>query len=265
MSFGKGFVFLCILFLVKTILAGVCVWLGLEPSSEVMFSIVAWWIPAIVNFLFFLSFRFFSKADFTVSCRLSGRDLLQSILFTFFLFIVLSVVAYLPEIIESFKETGIVCFLPALDSEIESYSYFVTLFALIVLAPVSEELVYRRLFLESFLREGYKPWKAIVFLSLFFALGHLGKTHEPLALLSIFFFGLFVGYLYYLTRKVVLVILLHMEYNLLIEGKMYFLRGVEFHLYEVVLLFLISSVVLYFGLQWFGRNKRSSLAEFSKE
>ena len=65
-----------------------------------------------------------------------------------------------------------------------------------VLAPVVEEMLFRGVFLRSFLQR-YGPWRAILLSSLLFGLVHFDPGHMILATLL----GIALGWLYYATRS----------------------------------------------------------------
>lgn len=83
-----------------------------------------------------------------------------------------------------------------------------TLFAMILLAPVLEELIFRGTILKGFLTH-YSAPKAIVFSSILFGLVHA----LPAAILGALILGLFFGWVYYKTRSVGATILLHIAAN----------------------------------------------------
>ena len=65
-----------------------------------------------------------------------------------------------------------------------------------VLAPVAEEMLFRGVFLRSFLHRHW-PWTAILLSSLLFGLVHFDPGHMILATLL----GIALGWLYYVTRS----------------------------------------------------------------
>ncbi len=67
---------------------------------------------------------------------------------------------------------------------------------LVVVAPVTEELLFRGLILNALLRR-YGPWIAVLFSSLLFALLHMNPWQIPVALAS----GVLLGWLYLRTRS----------------------------------------------------------------
>jgi len=80
----------------------------------------------------------------------------------------------------------------------------------VVFAPVLEELLIRGIILEGFLRN-YSPGKAILFSSLIFGILHFNLIQ----FVGAFIIGLFIGWVYYKTRNLILPVLIHFANNLL--------------------------------------------------
>lgn len=80
----------------------------------------------------------------------------------------------------------------------------------VVFAPVLEELLVRGIILEGFLRN-YSPGKAIFFSSLIFGILHFNLIQ----FVGAFIIGLFIGWVYYKTRNLILPVLIHFVNNLL--------------------------------------------------
>ena len=83
-----------------------------------------------------------------------------------------------------------------------------TLFGAIILAPIFEELIFRGIVLDGFLKK-YSPLKSIIISSILFGLLHL----NPWQFVSAFLGGLFIGWIYYKTRSVSLAIFIHFINN----------------------------------------------------
>lgn len=80
--------------------------------------------------------------------------------------------------------------------------------AIAVVAPVTEELLFRRILLPGLIRN-YGPWKGIVWSALFFAIFHL----NPWQGIGAFIIGLLLGYIYYKTRDIWICMFLHAVNN----------------------------------------------------
>jgi membrane protease YdiL (CAAX protease family) len=88
----------------------------------------------------------------------------------------------------------------------KSFAMFVLM---VIAAPILEELLFRGIILEGFLKN-YNPWKAIIWSSLLFGLAHL----NPWQFIAAFFVGLIIGWLYLKTQSLVPGIFMHFVANL---------------------------------------------------
>ncbi len=86
---------------------------------------------------------------------------------------------------------------------------FFTFVAMVVAAPILEELIFRGVILDGLLRV-YTPFKSIVISSFLFGLVHL-NLHQ---LIGGFLFGCFSGWVYYRTRSLLPSIIIHAVANL---------------------------------------------------
>lgn len=89
--------------------------------------------------------------------------------------------------------------------------------AIVVAAPIFEELIFRGIILDGLLRK-YSPVKSIIISSLMFGLVHL----NPWQFISAFILGLFSGWVYYKTGKLTLSVIVHLVNNLIAFVGMYF-------------------------------------------
>jgi membrane protease YdiL (CAAX protease family) len=90
--------------------------------------------------------------------------------------------------------------------------------ALVIAAPILEELIFRGIMLDGLLKI-YSPVKAIVLSSLFFGLIHL----NPWQFVGGALVGGFMGWVYYHTRSVLATILIHASFNLTAFSLGYFI------------------------------------------
>lgn len=147
---------------------------------------------------------------------------------------------------------------PMPDSVIEIFSeYFqndIGLAFLMVVTPVLEELLFRGLILNGFLKR-YKPGYAILFSALLFALFHL----NPWQMISSFVFGLFLAWLFVKTRSLLFPILAHIISNSLVVIVIHFpgiLPGYSFDTSEkaefLPVWYIVFSFLLLVGMiYWF--------------
>ncbi len=80
--------------------------------------------------------------------------------------------------------------------------------AVAVLAPIIEELIFRGVVLQGFLKK-YSPVKAIILSAVIFGIAHL----NPWQFVAAFIIGTFIGWVYYNTRSIVPCILIHFLNN----------------------------------------------------
>ncbi|MBB6463462.1 CPBP family intramembrane glutamic endopeptidase [Flammeovirga kamogawensis] len=78
----------------------------------------------------------------------------------------------------------------------------------VIAAPILEELIFRGLILDSFLKR-YSPTKAILYSSMFFGLIHF----NPWQFIAAMVLGCFIGWVYYKTKSVSYGIIIHMINN----------------------------------------------------
>lgn len=93
-------------------------------------------------------------------------------------------------------------------SSIKSSNVAIMIVYAILLIPVLEGLLFRGLFLDSFLKI-YSPLKAIIYSSILFSIIHI----NPMQTLSAFLSGLIIGWLYYKTESLLPCILFHSIIN----------------------------------------------------
>lgn len=90
-------------------------------------------------------------------------------------------------------------------------NHWANLLAVVIAAPVLEELIFRGIMLDGLLKK-YSPFTAILVSSFFFALIHL----NPWQFVTAMIVGMVIGWVYYHTRSLSLAILMHMVNNLFV-------------------------------------------------
>lgn len=93
--------------------------------------------------------------------------------------------------------------------------------AIVIAAPVLEELIFRGIILDGLLRI-YSPFKAILISSMLFGVVHL----NPWQFITAFILGMFAGWAYYKTGNLTLSVLIHFVNNLVAVLSNHF-AGVE--------------------------------------
>jgi len=120
--------------------------------------------------------------------------------------------------------------------------------ALVIAAPILEELIFRGIILDGLLRI-YSPTKAIVVSSLLFGVTHL----NPWQFIGGALVGGFMGWVYFHTRSVLTTILIHAVFNLTAFAEGYFIdveEAIDMSIAELLggmtnyLLLIVGSVVV---------------------
>ncbi|HIA99263.1 MAG TPA: CPBP family intramembrane metalloprotease [Gemmatimonadetes bacterium] len=123
--------------------------------------------------------------------------------------------------------------------------------ALVIAAPILEELIFRGIMLDGLLRI-YSPTKAVIVSSLLFGLIHL----NPAQFVGGALVGGFMGWVYVHTRSVLATILIHAAFNLTAFTESYFIdveEAIDMSYAEVLggmtnyLLLIVGSVVVTLG------------------
>lgn len=131
----------------------------------------------------------------------------------------------------------------------------------VILTPVLEELFFRGMVLEDFLKTKNGVLQVVVYSSFLFSIVHFDPSDITISLLKViatFFFGLITGYLYQKTRNLLLPVIFHLFVNLIsffirvYDGKYWeILNYLNFGaMYWVFVLFsglLIFGIVIYFN------------------
>ena len=90
-------------------------------------------------------------------------------------------------------------------------------FTAVIFAPILEELIFRGIVLEGFLKN-YSPVKAIVLTNVLFGLAHM----NPWQFVGAFLMGILISWVYFKTRNLFLPVLMHFLNNLLSFLFLYF-------------------------------------------
>ncbi|MDR0505280.1 MAG: CPBP family intramembrane metalloprotease [Dysgonamonadaceae bacterium] len=86
---------------------------------------------------------------------------------------------------------------------------------MLVMAPIIEEILYRRIFLHQFLKQ-YPVWVALALSSFLFAIPHIPVMYHFELFVPYFISGLFLGLIYYKTQSITLCIISHFIMNLMV-------------------------------------------------
>lgn len=96
---------------------------------------------------------------------------------------------------------------------------FITIFTVIVIAPIIEEFIFRGVILNGFLKNGLKPKFGIIISTILFSFFHLNPWQIPTSFCT----GILLGWVFFKTRNVLISILIHFTNNLLGYIAMFFL------------------------------------------
>lgn len=110
----------------------------------------------------------------------------------------------------------------------------------VIFAPILEELIFRGIVLEGFLKN-YLPVKAILWTNILFGLSHL----NPWQFIGAFLLGILISWVYQKTRNLVLPVVMHMVNNLL---SFLFLYVADVPFSEVSLADIMPSPSFYYTL-----------------
>jgi uncharacterized protein len=129
-----------------------------------------------------------------------------------------------------------------------------TLFARMIVAPITEELLFRGLILRGFLSR-YSVWKAVLFSAVLFSLFHVDASK----LISVLGGGILFGWWYVRTRSLTPCVVGHALHNglpiLMFEVIRPWVSDMEFDLTKVEFLPIwvtgVTVLVLAFGVWWF--------------
>jgi uncharacterized protein len=109
-------------------------------------------------------------------------------------------------------------FMQKIFLEFANKNGIISFIAVVIAAPVIEELIFRGIILNGLLQR-YSPVKSIILSSILFGIVHL----NPWQFVSALIIGVFSGWVYYRTRKLSLSILIHLVNNLVAFVGMYFM------------------------------------------
>jgi len=106
-----------------------------------------------------------------------------------------------------------------------------------IIGPICEEIIFRGIILKEFLKT-YDYRKAIFYSAIIFSVIHM----VPIQIIATFFIGLALGYIYYKTRSLWLVCIIHVLNNMVA-----FMIGTESMLTEESTRELFGNDLLFFG------------------
>lgn len=124
-------------------------------------------------------------------------------------FVCLTAISYVVDIFASLLNISIK---EQSQMEMDVVRHPFALFTVSVIAPITEEIIFRGAILRRMLQSSKQsPWMAIVCSAVLFSAGHV----FPVMIVNAFFIGLLFGWLYFKTRSLLLTITLHLASNTL--------------------------------------------------
>ncbi|MBT8219052.1 MAG: CPBP family intramembrane metalloprotease [Bacteroidia bacterium] len=133
-------------------------------------------------------------------------------------------------------------FLDELNRMVGDFGIF-SFLTIVIAAPILEELIFRGIILDGFLKN-YSPTKAIIYSSLMFGLIHM----NPWQFINATLIGVFLAWLYYRTRSIWPCIFLHMANNGLIFFAAKFVGVEAQEIEEPSIIMLFVSVIFGIGM-----------------
>lgn len=178
-----------------------------------------------------------------------NRETLRISGFRIFLLSVVGFVALMSGI--DVLESRVLHWMPNFLEDMEMNS--ANVFAMVVYAPLLEEIVFRGAFLKALLEE-YKLNKAILISAVIFSIIHI----NPAQLIPTFLAGLLLGWIYYRTKNLSLCIILHAINNIayVVLFKMTDGNGFNRESFPIVAdiaILLLSVAVIYFSTKLISR------------
>lgn len=126
--------------------------------------------------------------------------------------------------------------------------FFILVITVCVIAPFTEEILFRGLFLRSFLKR-YSLGNAIVWSAIIFSLAHLNPELLPVALIM----GGFLGWIYYRTHSLWPCMIAHSAYNAIIVVTNQYFPDFLYTPFStsILMLALIALLITIFGFYLF--------------
>ena len=178
-----------------------------EPISFLVYYLLAMGVPLVIAHLIRYKRTGINKYNLTLS-SVKIMALVSISIIAIQTGIIFPIVSSLP-MPESIKEIFL---------ELGNKNGVFSFIAIVIAAPVIEELIFRGIILNGLLRK-YSPIKSIIISSILFGIAHL----NPWQFISAFLIGIFSGWVYYRTRKLSLSILIHLVNNLFAFIAMHFM------------------------------------------
>ena len=124
----------------------------------------------------------------------------------------------------------------------------------VILAPITEEIIFRGVVLRSMLKMRWHPWVAIPLSALIFSFIH-GTTYQTIDILP---FGIIVGWLYWRTKSLLPGIVIHIVNNFIAFVPPQFVESndddTEVSMKVWIIMFGISIALMAYGINWYRKK-----------
>ena len=116
--------------------------------------------------------------------------------------------------------------------------YIIMILIFGIWAPVMEEILFRGLAFDYFEKK-YGTFFTLIFVSFIFSLVHLSP-----GILTMFLFGLYLGWLYLITRNMLFPIIAHLVHNLLALLETYGIVDIQMKFTALALILSITGMIV---------------------
>ena len=135
------------------------------------------------------------------------------------------------------------------------FDYKIAAFIMVcILAPILEEFIFRGLILRGMLNKGINPWFAIIFSAFLFGAAHM----NPWQFLGAGFIGAILGFIYWRTQSLLLVIFLHFLNNAIAFAVTLETNSLEESVFEPEFMILSMAFILTLVIGYFFYQKTNS-------
>jgi len=232
---------------------------SLKIISDNLFLVINFevWMLSVLFFFYLIN----RKRNVSLSNHFKF-DINKTILVFISLITVFQISIFLPL---SFYSSDLINGNATFSSEIKYYLF------LTISAAIFEELIFRGIILEGYLIR-YKAKKAILISALFFGIIHFNLS-SPTQFIGAIILGFITGYIYYHSRSVGMVILVHFTYNITVYlmsyihttyGNYKITSISDFYGSYSVFLILITFLILIYLIYYILKNKNSIISNLEK-
>lgn len=216
--------------------------------NESFSQLIIYTVPSVFTAIRYLKRKKISNSDVYMlkTKKIGGWIYLQIIVLGMLIMVIIDPLTELIPIPEWFNEL----MMRMISRDIYSF------FTIVIIAPILEELIFRGIILDGFLKI-YSPKKSIIWSALLFAGIHL----NPWQAIGAFLIGLFMGWIYYRTESIIPGIIIHFTNNLIAFLLFVWSADNAFTFVELVenktlfgLAAVCSALLFYFGVRFLNKQ-----------